>query len=92
MTSDCVVRGMAGNNPRKFKDRIALLNQKEAESTAQFQAVMGDMSEVKKTKAFPPNFDGGGGPGGGIGHLVGGEALMPRHLAPSLPNHHPHFR
>ena len=28
---------MAGNNPRKFKDRIALLAQKEAEGTAQFQ-------------------------------------------------------
>ena len=82
---------MAGNNPRKFKDRIALLNQKEAESTAQFQAVMGDISEVKK-KPYPSNFDGGGGPGGGMGHLVGTEALMPRHLAPSLPNHHPHFR
>jgi len=35
------------NNPRKFKDRIALLNQKEAESTAQFQAVMRDVSEVR---------------------------------------------
>ena len=28
---------MAGNNPRKFKDRIALLNQKQAESTEQFE-------------------------------------------------------
>ena len=28
---------MSGNNPRKFKDRIALLAQKQAEGTAQFQ-------------------------------------------------------
>ena len=32
-----VGKKMAGNNPRKFKDRIALLNQKQAESTEQFE-------------------------------------------------------
>ena len=29
---------MAGSNPRKFKDRIALMKQRQDESTAQFQA------------------------------------------------------
>ena len=39
---------MAGtNNPRKFKDRIALLEQKQAESTAMYNEVMKDVSEVK---------------------------------------------
>jgi len=76
---------MAGNNPRKFKDRIALLNQKQAESTAQFQAVMRDVSEVKKPPAqpFAPNFE----------PTIGGDGLMiPRHLSPGLPSHNPHFR
>lgn len=73
---------MAGSsNPRKFKDRIALLEQRQAESTAQYNEVMKDVSEVKKPKPFPGNFDGGGG-----------DMMIPRHLAPSLPNHHPHFR
>ena len=76
---------MAGNNPRKFKDRIALLNQKQAESTAQFQAVMRDVSEVKKPQPFPTNFE--------PGQAIGGEGLMiPRHLSPGLPTHHPHYR
>eukprot|EP00092_Neocalanus_flemingeri_P012519 GFUD01013494.1.p1 GENE.GFUD01013494.1~~GFUD01013494.1.p1 ORF type:complete len:469 (+),score=98.33 GFUD01013494.1:1120-2526(+) len=76
---------MAGNNPRKFKDRIALLEQKQAESTAQFQAVMRDVSEVKKPQPFPTNFE--------TGQAIGGEGLMiPRHLSPGLPTHHPHYR
>ena len=76
---------MAGNNPRKFKDRIALLNQKQAESTAQFQAVMRDVSEVKKPPAQPytPTFE----------QAIGGDGLViPRHLSPSLPTPHPHYR
>ena len=76
---------MAGNNPRKFKDRIALLNQKQAESTAQFQAVMRDVSEVKKPppQSYTPNFE----------QAIGGDGLMiPRHLSPGLPTHHPHYR
>ena len=73
------------NNQRKFKDRIALLNQKQAESTAQFQAVMRDVSEVKKPQPFPNNFE--------QGQPIGGEGLMiPRHLSPGLPTHHPHYR
>ena len=71
---------MAGNNPRKFKDRIALIAQKEAESTQQFQDVMRSVSEVKK----PPS--GAVGLGGNDGMVI------PRHLTPGLPNHHPHFR
>ena len=79
---------MAGNNPRKFKDRIALIAQKEAESTQQFQDVMRSVSEVKKPKTFPSNFDGGG-----LVSLGGNEGMViPRHLAPGLPNHHPHYR
>ena len=78
-----------GSNPRKFKDRIALLNQKQAESTAQFQAVMRDVSEVKKPpQSFPGGFDGGGG--------AGSESLaIPRHLppgSPSLPMPHTQYR
>ena len=72
---------MAGNNPRKFKDRIALIAQKEAESTQQFQDVMRSVSEVKKP---PSSVAGLGGNNDGM--------VIPRHLAPGLPNHHPHFR
>jgi len=69
---------MAGNNPRKFKDRIALLNQKQAESTEQFEKVMRDVESVRKPVA--PSFDTGSG-----GVQVGGEAL-------GIPRHHSHFR
>jgi hypothetical protein len=44
---------MAANNPRKFKDRIAQLAQKQAEGTAQFQEVMREVAEVKKTTPHP---------------------------------------
>jgi len=69
---------MAGNNPRKFKDRIALLNQKQAESTEQFEKVMRDVESVRKPVALP--FETGSS-----GAQVGGEAL-------GIPRHHPHFR
>ena len=76
---------MAGNNPRKFKDRIALHSQKQAEGTAQFQEVMREVAEVRKPPVSLP-FDGdrmmGGGEGGGV--------AIPRHLAP-LPTHQ-HYR
>jgi len=88
-----IIDRMAGNNPRKFKDRIALLNQKQAESTAQFQAVMRDVSEVKKPIGGPGQQ--GYDIGGGRGHILqGGDGglAIPRHLTPGLPNHHPHFR
>jgi len=45
---------MAANNPRKFKDRIAQLAQKQAEGTAQFQEVMREVAEVKKTQQVNP--------------------------------------
>jgi len=70
---------MAGNNPRKFKDRIALLNQKQAESTEQFEKVMRDVESVRKPVALP--FDTGSGAAQGSG----GEAL-------GIPRHHPQFR
>ena len=69
---------MAGsNNPRKFKDRIALLEQKQAESTAMYNEVMKDVSEVKT---------GGHNPAVGV-------IIPRHHAPSlSLPNHHPHFR
>jgi hypothetical protein len=36
---------MAGG-PRKFSEKIALLNQKEAEATAAFYSVMNDMKGI----------------------------------------------
>ena len=44
-------RKMAGNNPRKFKDRIALLNQKQAESTEQFEVSFVIFLSSSKSKA-----------------------------------------
>ena len=40
---------MMSSTPRKFKDRIAMLEQKQAEGTAQFQEVMREVSEVGST-------------------------------------------
>lgn len=33
-------------NPRKFSEKIALLNQKQAEETAAFEAIMREVSDV----------------------------------------------
>lgn len=33
-------------NPRKFSEKIALLNQKEAEGNAEFERIMREVSEV----------------------------------------------
>ncbi|KAF7379562.1 hypothetical protein HZH66_014933 [Vespula vulgaris] len=33
-------------NPRKFSEKIALLNQKEAQETAAFEAIMREVSDV----------------------------------------------
>jgi hypothetical protein len=35
-------------NPRKFSEKIALLNQKEAEGNAEFERIMREVSEVSK--------------------------------------------
>ena len=82
---------MSASNPRKFKDRIALLHQKQAEGTAQFQAVMREVSEVRK----PPPMPGMPGmamqfPVNSQQQMTGDGLVIPRHLSPSLPPH-PHF-
>lgn len=35
-------------NPRKFSEKIALLNQKQAEGNAQFEQVMKEVSDATK--------------------------------------------
>uniref|UniRef100_A0A7M4FGI5 Transducer of regulated CREB activity N-terminal domain-containing protein n=1 Tax=Crocodylus porosus TaxID=8502 RepID=A0A7M4FGI5_CROPO len=41
-------RMAASNNPRKFSEKIALHNQKQAEETAAFEEVMKDLSLTRK--------------------------------------------
>lgn len=38
-------------NPRKFSEKIALLNQKEAEGNAEFERIMREVSEVSSKVA-----------------------------------------
>ena len=65
---------MSGNNPRKFKDRIALLAQKQAEGTQQFKDIMQAVAEVKKPVNL--NFEG---------REVGEGMIIPRHqLSPAI--------
>uniref|UniRef100_A0A673BZB2 Transducer of regulated CREB activity N-terminal domain-containing protein n=1 Tax=Sphaeramia orbicularis TaxID=375764 RepID=A0A673BZB2_9TELE len=46
-------RNMAtSNNPRKFSEKIALHNQKQAEETAAFEEVMKDLS-ITRDKIIP---------------------------------------
>uniref|UniRef100_A0A8V5H009 Transducer of regulated CREB activity N-terminal domain-containing protein n=1 Tax=Melopsittacus undulatus TaxID=13146 RepID=A0A8V5H009_MELUD len=40
----------ASNNPRKFSEKIALHNQKQAEETAAFEEVMKDLSLTRACK------------------------------------------
>lgn len=46
------------NNPRKFSEKIALHNQKQAEETAAFEEVMKDLSITRAARvtraSFPP--------------------------------------
>jgi Transducer of regulated CREB activity, N terminus len=42
----CEERGEKMANPRKFSEKIALLCQKEAEGTAEFERIMREVSEV----------------------------------------------
>ncbi len=46
---------MAGG-PRKFSEKIALLNQKEAEANAAFSLIMDEVSRIVRSKQFN-NFD-----------------------------------
>lgn len=39
-----------GNNPRKFSEKIALHNQKQAEETAAFEEVMKDLSITRAAR------------------------------------------
>ena len=72
---------MSGNNPRKFKDRIALLAQKQAEGTQQFKDIMQAVAEVKKPVNL--SFEG---------HEVGEGMVIPRHeLSPAI-LHPAHYR
>uniref|UniRef100_A0A8C3K1G4 Transducer of regulated CREB activity N-terminal domain-containing protein n=1 Tax=Calidris pygmaea TaxID=425635 RepID=A0A8C3K1G4_9CHAR len=46
----------ASNNPRKFSEKIALHNQKQAEETAAFEEVMKDLSLTRahRVRRHPP--------------------------------------
>uniref|UniRef100_A0A8C9XKS9 Transducer of regulated CREB activity N-terminal domain-containing protein n=1 Tax=Sander lucioperca TaxID=283035 RepID=A0A8C9XKS9_SANLU len=48
-------RNMAtSNNPRKFSEKIALHNQKQAEETAAFEEVMKDLSITRAARVTTP--------------------------------------
>lgn len=48
-------RNMAtSNNPRKFSEKIALHNQKQAEETAAFEEVMKDLSITRAARVTNP--------------------------------------
>uniref|UniRef100_A0A452GJU8 Transducer of regulated CREB activity N-terminal domain-containing protein n=1 Tax=Gopherus agassizii TaxID=38772 RepID=A0A452GJU8_9SAUR len=56
----------ASNNPRKFSEKIALHNQKQAEETAAFEEVMKDLSLTRAHRVSERGTRrgrGGGGPG-----------------------------
>lgn len=44
------------NNPRKFSEKIALHNQKQAEETAAFEEVMKDLSITRAARVRNPLF------------------------------------
>lgn len=75
---------METNNPRKFKDRIALLNQKQEEGTAQFQAVMREVKDVWKPSDVSQQYQQC------HNQTLGEDRTVPRHLSPCLPNY-PNF-
>jgi Transducer of regulated CREB activity, N terminus len=47
----CEESGEKMANPRKFSEKIALLNQKEAEGNAEFERIMREVSEVSSKVA-----------------------------------------
>lgn len=78
---------MAACNPRKFKDRIALLNQKQQEGEAQFQAVMQEVSQVWKQNSNPGMYKGGPG----VAQMMPHDGLgIPNHFSQGF-QHPPHF-
>lgn len=44
----------SSNNPRKFSEKIALHNQKQAEETAAFEEVMKDLNITRAARVRPP--------------------------------------
>uniref|UniRef100_A0A672JTR2 Transducer of regulated CREB activity N-terminal domain-containing protein n=1 Tax=Salarias fasciatus TaxID=181472 RepID=A0A672JTR2_SALFA len=44
----------SSNNPRKFSEKIALHNQKQAEETAAFEEVMKDLNITRAARVSPP--------------------------------------
>ena len=45
----------SSNNPRKFSEKIALHNQKQAEETAAFEEVMKDLNITRAARVRPPH-------------------------------------
>lgn len=71
------------NNPRKFSEKIALHNQKQAEETAAFEEVMKDLSltraaRVRGLPRRPPQGREGGGEGACPARAQGGGARRGR--------------
>lgn len=46
----------SSNNPRKFSEKIALHNQKQAEETAAFEEVMKDLNVTRAARVRPSFF------------------------------------
>jgi hypothetical protein len=44
---------MANTNPRKFVEKIALHNQKQAETNSQYDQIMREVGEVKRKVSTP---------------------------------------
>lgn len=47
----------SSNNPRKFSEKIALHNQKQAEETAAFEEVMKDLNITRAARVSPTHHD-----------------------------------
>lgn len=47
----------SSNNPRKFSEKIALHNQKQAEETAAFEEVMKDLNITRAARVSPERHD-----------------------------------
>lgn len=47
----------SSNNPRKFSEKIALHNQKQAEETAAFEEVMKDLNITRAARVSPKHRD-----------------------------------